>query len=242
MQDPVMSRVPPAARTRLADNLRRLRERITAAAEAARRSPDSVRLVAVTKTVPLEVAFELPGLGVLDLGENRPEELRRKALAADAAGLPIRWHMIGHYQRRKIRDSLAHVALVHAVHDIGLAQAIERRAEALDRIVPILLQVNVSGEGSKQGLAPDRVPEALRATQSLPHLRTLGLMTMAPFGADPEALTGLFGELAAIRDRLATPATPLGELSMGMSGDFEAAISAGATLIRVGSALFEGVM
>jgi pyridoxal phosphate enzyme (YggS family) len=228
------------AKTAIAANFRAVLERVAAAESAAGRPPGAVRLVGVTKTVDIPAAAALLAAGCRDLGENRPEELARKAAAPELAG--ARWHLIGTYQRRKIRDTLAFVGCVQSVHSVDLLAALGRRAAELgrtgDAALPVLLEVNVSGEAQKQGFAPEEVPAALDAAALSTSLRVDGFMTMAPLGAPEDVLRRVFGGLRELRDRLATPSRPLRELSMGMSGDFEAAIREGATIVRVGTALF----
>lgn len=233
-----MERISESTRDGLARALERVRERVNGALERAGRPAGAARLVAVTKTVPTPVAAALWELGQGDLGESRPEVLSEKATVLDDA---VRWHMIGHFQSRKIRGALAPMSLVHSVHSEELLGRIDRRAAELGRSQPILLQVNVSGEESKQGLVPDGLEQALDTAQRMSSVTVQGLMTMAPRGLAPDRLRGLFAKLRSLRDRQATPEQPLAELSMGMSGDFEEAILEGATLVRVGSALFEGL-
>jgi|AMFO01.1.fsa_nt_gi pyridoxal phosphate enzyme, YggS family len=235
--------VPPEILDALRARLEAVRERMTRAAERAGRRPEAVRLVAVTKGRPLAWALGLVLLGQRDLGENRPEEVPPRARALEAAGHPARWHMIGHYQRRKVRDTLSFLSWVHSVHSVALAERLDRRLEALGRPepLPVLLQVNVSGEATKQGFAPEEAPAALERVAALPRLDVRGLMTMAPAGLPSADLRRVFAALRTLRDRLATRDRPLPELSMGMSGDFEEAILEGATMVRIGSLLFEGV-
>jgi PLP dependent protein len=232
----------PALLQRLRDRLAAVDERIAAACT---RQPwglgqrSDVTLVAVTKNVSVEVAACLPALGIVDLGENRPQELWRKAAALPSC---MRWHMIGHLQRNKVERTLPLAHLIHAVDSVRLIEAIE----AQGREVAILLEVNVSGEASKQGFAPHELlnSELLQSQLSaLRHVRIHGLMTMAPL-QDPEACRGVFGYLHGLRERLRSVVAPnhtLEHLSMGMSNDFEVAIECGATIIRLGSVLFEGI-
>ncbi len=198
-------------------------------------------LVAVTKYLDIPRVSLLPEVGLTVLGENRVQDL-----AAKAAALPtsVEWHMIGHLQRNKARKACELASLIHSVDSVRLAEAISDCGVQLCRRVPVLVEVNVSGEGSKQGLAPDDLPNCLEQLMGLNGLEVLGLMTMAPLEADPEDARPFFASLrelmARMRERLALPS--LTELSMGMSGDFEQAIEEGATLVRVGSALYEGLL
>jgi len=198
-------------------------------------------LVAVTKTVSAEVAAVLPELGVLDLGESRPQELWHKA-----AILPktVRWHLIGHLQRNKIEDTILLVDLIHAVDSLRLLMALEKEATKRQQILPILLEVNASGEANKQGFDPAEVPGLLAPLLGLHHVQVLGLMTMAAFEEDPQRCRPTFARLRALRDwlygELPAPHNPI-HLSMGMSNDFEVAVEEGATFVRLGSTLFEGL-
>lgn len=218
--------------------LAHVRERIAAACARAGRATSDVTLVAVTKTVSAEVAACLPELGVLDLGESRPQELWHKSTVLPAT---VRWHLIGHLQRNKIERTLPLVHMIHSVDSVRLLEALEREAERLGRAVPVLLEVNASGEASKHGFAPAEVLPLAPRLQTLRHVQVRGLMTMAAL-QEPEACRPTFRALRELRDRLRQE---LGEavahLSMGMSNDFEVAIEEGATLVRLGSVLFEGV-
>jgi pyridoxal phosphate enzyme (YggS family) len=226
-----------ARRTRLADNLRAVEERLSAACRRAGRSRSDVTLVAVTKTVPIEVAALLPGLGVLDLGESRPQELWRKAPALPRT---VRWHLIGHLQRNKIERTLPLVGHIHSVDSLRLLTALDEAARAPE----LLLEVNASREASKHGFAPEEVLGLASAIKSLRQARVVGLMTMAAYEEDPERCRPTFTALRMVRDQLQAalgPTRPLPHLSMGMSNDFEVAIEEGATLVRLGTVLFEGV-
>ncbi|MBI4315141.1 MAG: YggS family pyridoxal phosphate-dependent enzyme [Chloroflexi bacterium] len=232
----------------LAERYERVCERIATAARQAGRDPDGVRLVAVSKGRPADAAHALYALGQRDFGENRAEEGSDKiaALAADAG---LVWHMIGHVQSRKARAVAAQFHWVHSVDNAELAGRLSRAA-ATDRPLPILLECNVSGEPAKYGWAADRTDddpaqwEALRAgvegALALPGVAVRGLMTMAPVVADAEQARPVFAKLRRLRDRLAArfPAAGWAELSMGMTDDFEVAIAEGATMVRVGRAIF----
>jgi pyridoxal phosphate enzyme (YggS family) len=200
-----------------------------------------VTLVAVTKTVPVEVAALLPELGVLDLGENRPQELWKKSAALPPA---VRWHLIGHLQRNKVERTLPLVHRIHSVDSLRLLQALEAEA-ARRRVLPeVLLEVNASREANKQGFTPEEVPELAPPLANLRCVRVGGLMTMAAYEEDPERCRPTFALLRSLRDRLQAalgPAHSLVHLSMGMSNDFEVAVEEGATIVRLGSVLFEGL-
>jgi len=222
-------------------NLADVRERIAAACGRAGRSPDGVLLVAVTKTVAPEVVRVLARLGVTDIGENRVQQAQAKH---DALGgtVGLRWHMIGHLQTNKVRHVLRLFERIHSVDSVHLAEAIESRAARDGLAVPVLIQCNTSGEASKSGVAPGDLPALLDHVAALDHLRLEGLMTMAPFVDDPETVRPCFAALrelaAASRERTGLP---LPHLSMGMTQDFEVAIEEGATMARIGSALFRGL-
>ena len=224
-------------------NLARVRACIAEAAAQAGRSPSEVKLVGVTKYVGPEVIRSLVAAGLCDLAESRPQQLWEKAAAL--ADLPIRWHQIGHLQRNKVRRTLPLVAMVESVDSARLATAIEEAAGELGRRVPVLLEVNISGEEAKYGFLPSEVAPALATLSTMGHVEVRGLMGMAGLEGDLDDARRQFAALRALRDRL-RPACPpgieLAELSMGMSGDFEEAIEEGATIVRVGSALFEGLL
>lgn len=227
---------------RIAENLARVREQIAAAAAAAGRSPGDVRLVAVTKYVAAPLARELVAAGCSELGESRPQELWEKAAAL--ADLPVQWHLVGHLQRNKIRRTLPIASLVHSLDSTRLLAAVEAEAAVLDHPVRGLLEVNVSGEPAKHGFRPDELPDLLPTLSAYPHVAIVGLMTMARLAGGSAAARADFAALRQLRDALAPqcpPGTELTELSMGMSGDFPEAIAEGATIVRIGSALFEGL-
>ncbi len=250
-QDTIDDAIPPVTATptgptmnaaRILDNLAGVRDRMIGAARRSGRDPGAVRLVAVTKRHPGDWARPLVEAGVLDLGENYPQELWSKA--EELADLPsIRWHLIGHLQSNKARRTLPLVRLVHGVDSARLLATIADLFR--DRADPpaSCLQVNISGEDSKHGWAPDdliRDAEALLKTEGA-GAGVVGLMTIAGYGTSDEEARPAFARLRELRDQIrAATGHPLPELSMGMSGDFEAAIEEGSTLIRVGSALFEG--
>jgi pyridoxal phosphate enzyme (YggS family) len=225
----------------LAERLDSVRARISAACRRAGREPDDVTLVAVTKTVTEAVAALLPELGVLDLGENRPQELWRKTALLPAN---IRWHMVGHLQRNKVERTLPLVQLVHAVDSLRLLDALEAEATRQGRTTDVLIEVNASREESKHGFIPEEVCTLAGPLLSLHHLRVRGLMTMAAFEANPEKTRPVFAQVRQLRDTLQQTVGrqhALDHLSMGMSNDFEIAIEEGATLVRLGTVLFEGL-
>ncbi len=234
----------------IAENIARVREQIASAARAAGRGPASVTLVAVSKTHPPELVAAAIAAGAGDLGENRVQEAVDKIAALAEFRAQVRWHLIGHLQRNKAGPVAEHFDLVHSVDSLRLAEALDRRAAAFGRRLPILLQFNVSGEASKEGFNLPRgranpaglaalLPE-LAQIIALPALEVRGLMTIAPIVEQPDAARPIFSALRELRDELAQhfPATAWHELSMGMTDDFAAAIAEGATIVRVGRAIF----
>jgi pyridoxal phosphate enzyme (YggS family) len=223
----------------LAANLARIENRLRAACTRAGRHRGEVTLVAVTKTVGAEMAALLPELGVLDLGESRPQELWRKA---ELLPRTIRWHLIGHLQRNKVERTLPVVHRIHSVDSVRLLAALEQTPSP--RPLEVFLEVNCSGEVSKHGFAPDEVSDLAGELEKLQRVRVVGLMTMAAPEDDPEQCRPAFVQLRGLRDELRRAVGerhPLNELSMGMSNDFEVAIEEGATCVRLGTVLFEGL-
>jgi hypothetical protein len=220
----------------VAENLQRVRERIAAAAARSGRCAADVRLVAVTKTVASEAVREAYAAGQRLFGENRVQEL---AVKAPALPSDCQWHLIGHLQGNKARLAVRHAAWLHALDSVDLAERVDRIALEEGKRPEVLLEVNLSGETSKFGIAAAAAPALAEAALRSPHLALRGLMTLAPYGAPEAELRRLFAGLRELRDRLAAAlGVPLPELSMGMSGDFEAAIAEGATLVRIGTAIF----
>ncbi len=227
---------------RIRENLGMIRNRIAAAARRSGRAADAVRLIAVTKRSPLEWIRPLVVAGARDLGENYPQELWRKAEALADLGDSVRWHLIGHLQSNKVKKTLPLVVMIHAVDSLKLLQTLNDSAVTLPTPPSVCLQVNTSGETSKHGWTAAQVlddSESIAACRAIP---IVGLMTMAALGTTPETARGSFVALRELRDGLChRTGMALDELSMGMSNDFETAIEEGATLVRIGSALFEGV-
>src|SRR5262245_38332356 len=226
---------------RIRENLAAVRERVAAAVARAGRK-DSPRIVGVTKYVEPAVARLLVAAGLDELGESRPQELWRKAEAL--ADLKVSWHLVGHLQRNKVRRTLPLVDCIDSADSLRLLEEISREAVSQSLIANVLLEVNVSGEAAKTGLTPEALEPLLPAIFQLPRLFVLGLMTMASLEGSPAGTRREFAALRGLRDRLAPNCPPnvtLSELSMGMSGDYEIAIEEGATIVRIGSALFEGV-
>lgn len=233
----------------IARRVEEVRERIAAACARAGRSAAEVKLVAVTKTHPVEAIQAAWQAGVRDFGENRVQEAVGKfslldAMIPDGKTRGLRRHLIGHLQTNKAKAAVEWFDLIHSVDSEKLASALERFAAVAQRPLPILIQVNVSGEATKSGVAPEQIERLLNhILDQCPHLVLEGFMTMAPLVADPEAARPHFRRLREIRDRLREryrgPGRAIGEeLSMGMTNDFEVAIEEGATLVRIGTALF----
>jgi pyridoxal phosphate enzyme (YggS family) len=222
----------------IAEHLQQIHSRISAAAARAGRDPADVRLVAVSKTRPaidVSVAFQA---GQVIFGENYVQELNTKA--AQVAE-PVEWHFIGYLQSNKVKQIAGTVALIHSVDRLSLAEEISRQWGRLGTVCDVLVQVNIAGEATKSGTTEEGALHLVRAISLLPNLRVRGLMTMPPFFDDPETARPYFRELKRLAGRIAAegiPGVEMKELSMGMSGDFEAAIQEGATLVRVGTAIF----
>jgi pyridoxal phosphate enzyme (YggS family) len=235
------------AAARIADNVAAVRQRIAEAASRAGRSADSVTLVAVTKYVSAEIAQLLVEAGCRDLGESRPQELWSKAEILRPGNFgDVRWHLIGHLQRNKVRRTLSMVRLIHTVDSERLLTAIDEEARAIGtRRAEVLIEVNISGDASKTGLAASEVEPLLAAAGTMSGVSVRGLMGMASLTGGPATAQHNFAALRSLRDRLQRNLpenVSLDELSMGMSDDFEVAIAEGATIVRIGSALVEGVV
>ncbi|KAK69006.1 pyridoxal phosphate enzyme, YggS family [Bordetella bronchiseptica CA90 BB1334] len=216
-----------------------IQARIKAACERGARPPESVALLPVSKTFPVEAIRHAAALGLRRFGENKTQEIRHKA--PELADLDLQWVMIGHLQTNKAKDVARDVAEVQSLDRLELADALQRRLEMEARSLDVLVQVKTSPEPSKYGLAPELLPGFLRTLVSdFPALRVQGLMTMAVNDEDPQAVRACFRLLRELRDRArdSVPGVALDRLSMGMSGDFEIAIEEGSTEIRIGSALF----
>jgi pyridoxal phosphate enzyme (YggS family) len=211
---------------------------MAAAAGKAGRDLGLVRLVAVSKTKPAALVDEAAESGQLVFGENYVQELVTKAAAVRA---PVEWHFIGHLQSNKVRQIAGLVTMIHSVDRLSLAREIDRQWSHLGKVCDILIQVNLSGELTKSGTTSAEITGMIREVASLGNVRICGLMTMPPFFDDPDAARPYFRELKLLADEislLAIPGVSMKELSMGMSGDFEVAIEEGATLVRIGSAIF----
>lgn len=228
--------------TQVARNFQRVCERIAAAACRVGRNPAEIRLLAVTKYAELDWVRAFLSLGVNELGENRPQQLA--ARAKELTRPEIHWHLIGHLQRNKVKLVLPLVTMIHSVDSVRLAQEIDESAQKLDLRPQVLVEVNLSGEEAKHGFHRDELMNAWPTIVGFTRLRIEGLMTMAAYSDDPEQARPTFAALRALRDELrclSPPGLSLPHLSMGMTGDFEVAIEEGATIVRIGSALWEGL-
>jgi len=213
--------------------------RIEKAAAAAGRKPASVRLVAVSKTVPADRVRDAIQNGITLLGENYIQEAREKIEAL--AEFPVAWHFIGHLQRNKAKYAVRLFDLIHSVDSIKLARELDRQAGKIDKIQDILIQVNTGKEASKSGVYVEEALTLVREAGQMNHIAIKGLMTLPPYFNAPDRVRPYFQALRELRDRIASESLPgirMDELSMGMTGDFEAAIQEGATLVRIGTALF----
>jgi pyridoxal phosphate enzyme (YggS family) len=229
-------------------NIARLNERISRAAERAGRRPDEITMVAVTKTFPPERIQEAWDAGLREFGENRVQEAEPKVLWFRERERKLKWHMVGHLQRNKVRKAIELFDMVHSVDSLRLAKELSRRCQSAQVTMPVLLEVNVSGEASKYGFPVyERDDEQFKVfliiveeIVSLSNLDPQGLMTIAPFGASEEVLRSCFRRVRSLLDELEQrfPEQPWQHLSMGMTDDFEVAIEEGATIIRIGRAIF----
>jgi pyridoxal phosphate enzyme (YggS family) len=216
-----------------------IQARIQAAAAAAGRPGDTIRLVAVSKTVPREVVQQAIAAGVSDIGENYIQEARGKFEALQ--GSAVKWHFIGHLQTNKAKQAVRMFDLIHTLDSYKLALELDRCSRQLHKIQPVLIQVNVAGEVTKAGVAPEGALPLLRQAAALENIAVKGLMTLPPYFNAPETVRPFFAALRRLRDRIRQEQIAnigIEELSMGMTGDFEAAIAEGATLVRIGTALF----
>ncbi len=245
-----------AKRSPLGERLDEVRERIATAAAKARRDPVEITLVAVTKTAAPEQIREILQLGVADVAENKVqaltqragqlnEFLQRRLVHGDPANLPlkIRWHMIGHLQRNKVKPLLPLIHLIHSVDSLRLAEEIEAQATKIDRKIPVLLEINASEEESKYGVAVGASLHLAEQIDTMPHLQLTGLMAMGPLNADESKTRAAFVRTREIYEEMKWHkygGNSLKHLSMGMSDDFEHAIVEGSTMVRIGTLLFGG--
>jgi len=223
----------------IADRLAGVRARIDAAARSAGRDPASVRLIAVSKTFPIDSVREAYAAGQRDFGENRVQEALQKI--AGTTDLSIRWHLLGHLQTNKARKAAPAFAVIQSVDGVELLEKLDRGAEESGHAPELLIQVDLAGEATKHGVPPGEVPRLFDAAATCRAARVVGLMTLPPVPETPEDARPWFRRLRDLRDEWQAAGVPEGmlrELSMGMSGDFEVAVQEGATMVRVGTAIF----
>ncbi len=222
----------------IAENLKRVKKRIAAAADRSGRAADDITLVAVTKTVPVERIQEAIALGVQHIGENRVQEAREKI---PRISQPVKWHMIGHLQRNKVKYAVELFDMIQSVDDFTLAQEIQKRAGRLQRVMPVLIEVNTSGESTKFGVVPAEALQLAQQIDALPNVQLRGFMTIAILSENRERIRDCFKQLREIFENARVQnweRATIDILSMGMSHDFEIAIEEGATMVRIGSAIF----
>jgi hypothetical protein len=222
----------------VAGNCERIREQVAQAARRAGRDPQTVRIIAASKTKPVDLIERAIEAGMTDIGENYVQEAADKIRRISA---PVSWHMIGHLQRNKAGRAVELFDVIHAVDGVGLADALARHGERCGHVVRVLLEVNMGGEATKHGVDPDEVERLIAALAGRRWLLVDGLMAIPPPGQSPEDARPYFRRLRELRDRLratAPPNCPLRELSMGMTDDFTVAIEEGATMVRIGRAIF----
>ncbi|KXP06705.1 YggS family pyridoxal phosphate-dependent enzyme [Tsukamurella pseudospumae] len=227
---------PPQTVEEFETNIAEVLRRIDAAAVRAGRSPSDVRLLPVSKTVPQERLRLAVAAGCRELGENKPQEAKRKS--AEMADLDVSWSVIGHLQTNKAKDVAAVAAEFQALDSLRVAEALDRRLQALGRGLDVYVQVNTSAEEQKYGLPPAEVPAFLEALPTFTSLRVRGFMTLAEFSSDEARVRECFRVLRGVRDRSLDKWPEFTELSMGMSGDYELAVEEGSTCVRVGQAIF----
>ncbi len=223
----------------ISENIAQIRRRMAKACQRAGRNPGDVTLVAVSKTFPGEVVAGVRESGIADLGENYVQEMvQKRALLTDPA---IRWHFIGHLQSNKARQIVEWITLIHSVESVSLAKELDRHASRIGKPIRVLVEVNTTGSGSQYGISPDKTVEFVRTLNSFTGIHVAGLMTIGPFLPDPEMSRPMFRTLRGLSDELSGLGqnnVSMEHLSMGMTGDFEVAIEEGATLVRLGTAIF----
>lgn len=222
----------------ITENYRAVEERVAAACSRSGRNRDEVTLIAVSKTKPVELIRELMGIGVVHYGENKAQELVSKT---EEITEPLNWHFIGHLQRNKVKYVVGRACLIHSVSSLRLAEEIQKEAEKQQLTVPVLIEVNIAEEETKLGISEEEVLSLVQEAAKLPNLEIKGLMAIAPPVDDAEENRKYFRELKRLKEDIMAmklPRVPMTELSMGMTGDFEVAIEEGATMVRVGTAIF----
>lgn len=221
------------------ENIESIRKRIADAAKRAGRDVDDIKLIAVTKTVDVDKVVEAIAASALDAGENKPQELARKY---EVLGDKIRWHQIGSLQTNKVKYIIDKVCMIHSLDREGLAEEIDKRANKIGRVIDCLVQVNISGEESKHGMSREEVEPFVRlVADKYPNIKIKGLMTMAPFDAEKDEIRKVFRDLKELSDEINNmniENVEMKEISMGMTNDFEIAVEEGATMVRVGTAIF----
>ena len=222
------------------DNITDVRRVISRGAMKAGRSPDEVQLIVVTKTVGAAAIREAVESGIRAFGENRMQEAKKKILSDEIQAMPekLQWHLIGHLQKNKAKDAVQLFELIHSVDSVELAEELNKQAEKIGKIQRILVQVKLSDEETKSGVIEKGLPELLKKIAQLKHLRLEGLMTIPPYRENVRDVIPYFRRLRELREETAMDGFTLPELSMGMSHDYEAAIEEGATMVRIGTAIF----
>ena len=223
------------------ENIESVKKIINGACERAERDPDQITLVAVTKTFGVDVVGRAIEAGVTDIGENYIQEAKEKIESVGGGGADVRWHFIGHLQRNKAKYAVRLFDLIHSVDNINLATELNLRAERGDKVQDILIQINISHEEQKSGVSADGVLSLIREVSKLSHLKIRGLMGMPPFNLEPEESRPYFVTLRGLKEKIAEEeilGVEMTELSMGMSMDYAVAIEEGATMVRVGTAIF----
>ena len=221
------------------ENLAEIKENISLACKRSGRNPEDVTLLAVTKTIDADRINEAVSLGVTDLGENRVQEFLSKYEQING---DVRWHIIGHLQSNKVKYIADKVYMIHSVESLSLAKEIERQCSKIDKIMNVLVEINVSGEESKSGISPEEAEDFIREISKFPHLRVKGLMTMAPFGAENDELHQIFSNLYKISVDISSKKLDnviMECLSMGMTGDYVTAVEENSTIVRIGTGLFK---
>ena len=220
------------------ENYREVEARVAAACERAGRPREDVTLIAVSKTKPVELVQELMTIGVKDFGENHAQEVVAKT---EVITEPLNWHFIGHLQRNKVKYVVGRACLIHSVSSVRLAEEIQKESAKKNLVTKVLIEVNIADEETKSGISKEEAVELVKAAAQMPNLKVMGLMAIAPPVEDPAENRGYFRQMKELLqeiDAMELPGVEMKELSMGMTGDFEVAIEEGATMVRVGTAIF----
>ena len=220
------------------ENYRDVEARVAAACERAGRPREDVTLIAVSKTKPVEMIQELLPIGVVDFGENHAQEVVAKT---EVITQPLNWHFIGHLQRNKVKYVVGRTCLIHSVSSLRLAEEIQKESVKKELVTNVLIEVNIADEETKSGISSEEAIELVKEVATLPNLKIMGLMAIAPPVESPEENRGYFRQMKELQQQIASmniPGVEMKELSMGMTGDFEVAIEEGATMVRVGTAIF----